>query len=690
MTARHRPGARGGASPVLGRTFRIECALLLGLASPATWGQEPASQAPQSGTVAPSKAASAATTTILPPLHAPAQEEETLRSAAPTAGGEGELTGIEAAEVDVLKRWFQRRRAIEEGNASAAAEAVRQMEAKMDREGIRGMETLAAAFAHEAFDHLETGNYLAAQESFELALRFDPGLPAAHSGLAESRRLAGQGFGPYLSGKLAGVRAAAGNFWWTYIALANQSLVSCAAMALTAAILAALFFARHQRAWRHDIAEWLLARGASDTAAKIGACGVVLLPTFFWISGPWLLLFWLVGIFRYQRAIERAVTVALLAFATLIGPGVSFLLSAYRVTDSDIMRATVAALKGGYEPEKVRYIQRALQAQPDNPTFHFLLASVLKDGGYFVEAFQHYKQVLNLEADNVRVYNNVGNIYFATGQFGQAVSWYRKAMELDANFAIAYFNANLAQKELFHFTEAGTSLDRARSLAPDAVAGFLARVGEAAASPVDAKIPMSEAWFQVVRGEGGSDAPGEDAPRHAWLSYSVSVAAAAALGACLLLAVGWRRSAPAQDCPRCGRPFCSRCRTEGTGSVDFCPQCTHLFVNRGEVAPEARQQKQQQIARYERWTAMVRRTGSMLLPGSGHALGGRPLWGAFLLLGWTLACAEIWLRPRLLGFVGEPHLQGDRVRLWIGGSLLALLLVLANVVRADRRRPLPL
>ena len=690
MTESRRPGVTGSGAARGASTARLRCVLLLGIASPVAWGQEPARPAEPAGVSASTAASRVRETQASPPPAAPAREAVTLRSAAPGAAGEGELTGIEAAEIDVLRRWFQRRAALAVGDASAAAEAVRQMEAKMDREGIRGMETLAAAFAHEAFDHLEAGNYLAAQEGFELALRFDPGLPAAHSGLADSRRLSGQGFGPYLSGKLAGLRAAAGNFWWTYIALANQILLICAALGVVAGILAVFCFARHQRAWRHDITEWLLARGASDTTARVGACAVVLLPVFFWISGPWLLLYWLVGVFRYQRTIERAVTAAVLTFVTVIGPGVSFLLSAYRVTDSDIMRATVAALKGGYEPEKVRYIQRALQARPENPTFHFLLASVLKDGGYFIEAFQHYKMVLDLEGDNVRAYNNVGNIYFATGQFGQAVSWYRKAMELDANFAIAYFNANLAQKEQFHFTEAGVSLDRARSLAPDEVAGFLARVGEAAASPVDAKIPMSEAWFEVVRGGRGSEGTAADMARRGWLAYSLSVGAAMALGACLLIAVAWRRSTPAQDCPRCGRPFCSRCRTEGTGSTEFCPQCTHLFVNRGEVAPGARQHKQEQISRYERWTAIARRTCSLLLPGSGQALGGRPLWAVILLLGWTLAWCEIWLGPRLLGFVGEPHVQGDRFGLWIWRGLLTLVFLLANLVRADRRRPLPL
>ena len=66
---------------------------------------------------------------------------------APTMGAPvGEMTGIEAAEVGVLKFWFERLRRIEADDRSGASMAVRQMEALMDREGIRGMEVLAGAF----------------------------------------------------------------------------------------------------------------------------------------------------------------------------------------------------------------------------------------------------------------------------------------------------------------------------------------------------------------------------------------------------------------------------------------------------------------------------------------------------------------------------------------------------------------
>lgn len=667
---RQPPALRGGVAILL--------ALLVAAAAAIAQEPEPApapapDSSPAGAPTAPAASSASGSDLVLRP-----------REAAPA--GDAEMTGIEAAEVGVLKLWFQRRQALEQQDESAAADAVRRMEALMDREGIRGMETLAGAFAHEGYGHLESGNYLAAQESFLLALRFDPGLPAAHFGVAEARRLSGQGFAPYLQGKIDGIRAAAGNFWWTYIALTNELCLLLLGIAVLALCYAVLQFVRHGRAWRHDLAEFLAARGLSEFAARLGAAALAVAPALLWISGPWLLLYWLAGTFRYQRRAERAITVLALLFTIGAGPAVSFLLSAYQVTESDTMKATVSALRGGYEPEKVRYIQQVLERRPEDPTFHFLLAALLKDGGYFVEAFQHYRKVLDLEPDNARACNNVGNIYFATGQHGQAVAWYRKATEIDPEFAVALFNANLAQKEQFHFTEAEASLDRARSLDPDAVAHYLERAGEAAASPVDAKIPMSEAWFEVVRGRRARGGADQAISPRAWLRHPLSIGGAAALAASLLFAL-LRRGEPATPCPRCGRASCARCRQEGSGG-EFCPQCTHMFVNRGEVAPAVRQEKQQQIARHERWTAIVRRAVSLPLPGAAQILGGRTMCGIFVLGGWLILVMRFWIGPQLPGFPASPYVAAAGWSLWIGAGLLALFLLLGNLLSFERR-PLP-
>ena len=610
------------------------------------------------------------------------QERATPPTTLSTPTGEvvvGEMTGIEAAEVGVLKYWFERIYWLEVGSIGGAEAAVSEIRALMDREGIRGMEVLAGAFAHEGYTHLVSGNYLRARESLALALRFDPTLPSAHFGLAKARRLSGEGVVVYLQEMAAGFRAALGNFWYSYVRLGNALFLLLASMMTFGVIFSLVATVRHQAKWRHDVIEFLQARGFSEGRARLGGILVLFAPLFLWLGGVWLLLYWTVGVFRYMGRSERVVALLLVAFLATTIPALSFVLSVFHVTDSPTVKATVSALKGGYEPEKVTYIQQILAKRPDDPTFHFLLASVLKDGGYFVEAFKHYKLVIDLEPDNHRAYNNIGNIYFDTSQYGQAVNWYRRATELSPQYAIGFFNANLAQKEQLHFTEADVSLDLARAIDADAVAGFLERAGEVAAgTPVDDKIPMSEAWFEVIR-----NSPRRGTAASPWAVWLNPVTGAAAVALVLMIASGLvlGRRVGAESCSRCGRAFCARCGE--LGRVKLCPQCMQLMLRKDEIAPELRARKLGQVVRWERWSRRLPRLVSSVLPGGGQLLCGRAAWGGLLILAWSALWFHRLLGPRLLAFSASPYAAPTT---FASAAIAALVVVwlLGNLIGLDR------
>jgi tetratricopeptide (TPR) repeat protein len=587
------------------------------------------------------------------------------------------LAGIEAAELGVLKLWFERHRLLAEGDAAGAGIAVERMAALMDREGIRGMEVLAGAFAHEGYTHLRSGNYLSARESFNEALRFDPSLPAAYFGLARARRLTGEGTVAFFGEWGRGLRAAADNFWFAYTRLANLLFLLLATLAVFTLLFAVLVTARHQSRWRHEVAEYLHGRGVPEGGARVLALVVFLAPLLLWLSGVWLLLYWLAGTFRYMTRAEKIVALAGVVGIIAAVPATEMTLSIFRVTDSATVKATVSALKGGYEPEKVAYIEQILENRPDDPTIRFLLAAVLKDGGKNNEAFQEYKRVIELAPENYRAYNNIGNIYFIHGQFGEAVNWYRRATDLKPDYAIAHFNANLAQKEQLHFTEADASLDRARGLDPKAVAGFLERTGEAASAPVDDKIPMREAWREVVYGgEGGSRLP----PSSGWL-HPVSLGGAVALLAMLLVGLPLSRRPAAQNCSRCGRAYCGRC-SDANGPA-LCGQCTQMMLRKDDVAPELRQRKQRQVARWEWWSGMLPRVSSFLLPGAGRVLSGRTLRGCVLALLWIGLWLHLLLAGHLLEYTATPYSPPAGFP-WAAAAGLALIWLTANLSGSGR------
>jgi len=625
--------------------------------------------------------------TAVAPPQAPALSPAVLRPrqiGLPPPGpdaGRQRLTGIEAAEVGVLKLWFERGRLLQDGDATGAAVAVRRMQALMDREGIGGMEMLAAAFSHEGYERLRAGDYQLARESFELALRFDPTLPATHYGLADARRLAGEGFVPFVREKVRGARAALGNFWWAYMGMSNALVLMLAALTLTGALFALLMAARYQAAWRHDVMEFLRAREFGDPAARLWGTASFLLPLLLWLGGVWALLYWTAGSFRYQRRAEKALSLGVVLLAIAAVPSVGFLLATYRVTSDETMKATVSALKGGYEPEKARYIQQVLSTRPDDPTFHFLLASILKDGANFDESFQHYKAVLAVDANDYRSYNNIGNIFSAIGDHGQALGWYRKATDANPRFATGFFNAYLAQREQLHFTEADASLDQARALDPDAVGRYLGRAGdEAAASPVDAKIPMWEAWLQTVRGRSA-----EGSTVGSTGAFARSPLAIAGI-ACLAMILGRSvlgRGERVRQCPRCGRAFCSRCHRE-SGTTDQCAQCIQLHLRRDGVAPEVRALKERRVARYARWSRIGTRVAALVLPGSAHLLLGRATLGALLSFSWFALALFLVAGPRLLAYPGAPHVAAAGPTAWLAIAAAAIVWIVGNAFRAWR------
>ena len=132
----------------------------------------------------------------------------------------------------------------------------------------------------------------------------------------------------------------------------------------------------------------------------------------------------------------------------------------------------------------------------------------------------------------------------------------------------------------------------------------------------------------------------------------LSVIAVLALGACVGMLLVFREQ-PARRCIRCGRAFCSRCRT-GREGREYCSQCLHLFVIGDGLAPETKTRKLYEVERYERGIRRGRKLFSVLLPGASHLMRGIAGRGCVLVFLWALALIAwnpIVLRPieRLTG-----------------------------------------
>ena len=593
--------------------------------------------------------------------------------------------------------WVSRKIALAQGRREDAARQAELLRVFCDEEGVVRLRGIADALLIEAERSAEQGSYGAALDALDLAETLDAGrgqIRFARAGILwSSGRGAWSAGREMIAGAVSGVRGA-----WRDLSLVNSlALWLVLGAALSSAAFALLAIAGHQAALRHELAEWLGARGLG-TWSGLAGWGVVLAPLALWFAAGWVVPYWIAITFRYMRRNERVAAVIVLAVLALAIPAYGAAVGVYGVTTDPEIRATLDASTGPYTPERVVTLRELAQARPDEAIYNFLLAGLYKSGRYFEDAFQSYKAALALDPRMDQAWINIGNLYHATGQYNEAIANYQRALEVRGDSALAYYNLHLSQAESFRFKEAKESLARARAIDAVAVDAWMrSGPGDAMrASIVDARIDVREILSASLTGR---KAAGPQEPRIGvrWAN-GLGAAAILALSAALTAASTGRPRAPASRCTRCGRPFCSYCR----GSRDphaYCSQCLHLFVVGDGLAPETKQLKLYEVERHERNQRRWRRTAGLLIPGSAQVLRGRAVRGVALMTVWFAGWCAAWppalqILERASGFdfglgwlrTGEvPARFAGQPWVVVGAAVLAATWVSANLPVLRRR-----
>lgn len=614
---------------------------------------------------------SAAADTGVIHLESPAPETTLLSPAA-----EGDIAALKegrrgfdfaSLEARLEGLWFQRKGFLADGRDADAARQSELIRSFCAEEGIQRIEGVAAALVAESRRYLDEGNYEKALRSLDLADSFDRGSPQIHLARAA-----------VFSKSSGGRWSAAGEFFqaarsqfreaWRNLTLINDlALVLVFGLLGCVTAFATLLMARHHVAVRHEIEEELLRRGA-DTWAPAAGWAFLLLPLLSWIAAGWIALYWIVVTFRVAGRAERWVASLLLLGAAVSVPAYRVAVAIYALTADPVVRTSLAAASGRYDPDRIAKMRALVETHPDEPIHRFLLAGLYKNGRYFEEAYREYKTVLVQAPDTYAALVNLGNIFFYTGQYAEAAVLYKRGIAAEPASILAYYDLHLAQSEAFNFKEAEASLNRARDIDPKGIADLLSRHRKEGERPtvIDAGIGVGtivrallsggefKGWIKSGAGREGGTA--REIARQflnptSLLSFLALLAAIGAL-------VSVRRHPAASRCVRCGRPFCHLCKS-GREANHYCTQCVHLFVVRDGLAPETKTRKLYEIDRHERWGRLARRTASLLLPGAGDVLGGRPVAGALLLLLW-LSAWMAWV-PEV--FAPLQHFLGADLRL---------------------------
>jgi len=550
---------------------------------------------------------------------------------------------VEAFDGRFESLWFQRKAYQTAGRDDDAARQSDLIRDFVAEEGVRRLEVPAGALLIEARAWLHEGSYDKALGSLALAESLDPGRPAIALARAEVLRASGAGafataaeYLRYLNGTLT-VACRDLNF------AHGLALVALVAVLGGVFVFAVFMTLRYQLALRHDIEEWLI-REDREAWAKAAGWAALFLPLVLWVGAGWFALYWIVVFFRYMRRAERCLAVVLLAACAVAVPAYRFSVGLYGLAADPTVRTTIAAANGGYDPDRIVKMRELVDAHPDDPMYRFLLAGLYKNGRYFEDAFHEYRRVLETAPSTYQARINLGNIYFVLGQYGEAIANYRKAIDLRPDSVLAYYDMYLAQSDCFKLKEATESLAKARDLDPLETNHLLAtgsREG-GGAKVIDAVIDFDSIWRATVEGrhlrEWLNSAPERRrfAQAYAGLANATSILAIAGLFACGLSLFLFRGRTPATRCARCGRAFCSYCKS-GRDGHEYCSQCVHLFVLGDGLAPETKSMKLYEVERHETRSRRSRRLASLVLPGASQLLSGRAWFGCGLAILWLLA-----------------------------------------------------
>ena len=115
----------------------------------------------------------------------------------------------------------------------------------------------------------------------------------------------------------------------------------------------------------------------------------------------------------------------------------------------------------------VEFIQRSLQANPQN--FYALnnLGSALRESAQLEQALACFQQACKLKPDYAEAYSNTGNVYKDMGKLDEAISAYHRASRLNAALAEPWNNLALIYQKRQEIELAVQCAERAAALQPN-------------------------------------------------------------------------------------------------------------------------------------------------------------------------------------------------------------------------------
>jgi len=566
--------------------------------------------------------------------------------------------------------WPQATAAADSGDLKAAARKTAELTEVGKASGIKTFPLYAEAAASMARQAETQGNKPVAEWGNRVATQLDPRSPGVAFIRADAAA-AQKNWASAAPSALGGMRNTFYNYRSRIFGRADMLIVVVLAVALTAIVFALALFVRYGKTMAHDFREMLATRLTGGSVSVFGFA-LLFLPIFIWLGPMWLVFYWFILFFGYANVVER-VLILVLALLLAAAP-LAFDLTSTWVggVDSPVVSAAVASEEGAYRPDALRRLQELVQIVPDDPMLHILLGNLYVQDGNESQAKVHYR--LSVEKrETAGAHVNLGNLLFFSGDLAAAINEYERAETLDKGLAIAFYNHSVASGELYRFDEQAQKLDQAKRIDQTSIEKI-------SSNPPAQKVamyrpPIRQAWtvaMAIARRGVARTLFGNWAWFDPLISARNPITAGGVLAFILapLFFLKRRKSGFAGSCIKCGRTFCSRCKS-ARESATYCTQCIHIYLKRDGVSLDTKRTKLEEVSDHHNGMLRRNKLFAFFLPGSAQLIEGRTSAGVIGLFAFLFFV----LLAVLVGRLAPVLAPGDVAKLIIRVVAIALAVV---------------
>ncbi len=583
-------------------------------------------------------------------LVAPAAAESAAEAVAPAGSG----AVVSAAAPAVAPR-SEIERAWVEGGTDLRARAARMRLRALDL-GADGVEGAARALLAPEAAQRNSGDDLGRAMA---AVRLAPDLPSVHLALArghwdEGER--GMAIEQLMAGLWAMPRHLESSIWLAATFLA----IFVAVAVLGSAAFIALAGIRVMSHAAHDLGDLF----GSDLPSFAGTAllgALLLVPLIFGEGLFGILLVLLAVAVAYGDSRHRmALTLAGVLIVIGMYPLVEIAGRSLDAVDADpVASAALSASRDSAGPAELALLREA--ADEDSLAAHAMALHARRVGDEQT-AFERYGALLERTPRDPVVLANLANLHFRRGDVDATLGLYEKAAQLDDSPRLM-FNLSQAYARAFRMEEFEKALQIAQHTGAEEVVD-LSRLGDPAFM-ADLALPVHEIRMRMINESDGSAfarvvaaplAPGLLGA--SWMHTAAGLVVAALLGAM----IGGRYDHSSR-CKRCGTRICARC--DGTvWNSETCDGCHMLFHRPENTDGALRMARLTALRARETRIGRLSLLSSLLVPGSGGLLAGRPdlAYVGLLLAGWAIGTV-VWRH----GVVVDPFAVGS------AGPLILLL-----------------